>query len=368
MADKHSSSKPTFPLYVKIIAGITSVLVFCLIAEIVLRLIDTNVYYKNQFFPVNRDIDFTEVYKKDKDLFWRFRTNKDINSKQFSAIAYHINSTGQRGPDIASTKPDIRIVALGNSCTFGWGVPYDNTWVYLLQELLRAKLSDTAIEVINAGVPGYSSYQGRKYYERYLYKLHPDIMLIMFGWNDHWAAGDGIPDAAQETPPQWVLALHNMISPFKLYQFMRKVVLSASEEEKEVPLDDIKTRYRVSVDEFYMNLRSIIRKAKDEGTTPVLLVPPVASLQNYFNEKVSPFHAIHKRYQQEIRRVAQREGVPLVDLQIVFDQYNDLFDDARHDPIHFNAKGHAITAQTIAEPLIHIINGDYSPQKIAGRR
>jgi len=339
-------SQDPIPIYVKILVSFVSLMVFLFVAEFSLRAMDSDLYYKNQFFPVNRDIDFTEVYKKDCDLFWRFRENKNISSRRFSHIDYQINSYGIRGPEISKDKSDIRILALGNSCTFGWGIPYKQTWVSSLQNFIGTR-TDNSVDVICAGVPGYSSHQGKIFFEKELLNLDPDIVLIMFGWNDQWVAGQGITDAAQETPSELIICIHNLLSPFKIYQAVRKIVLKVFENEKEVRLDAIGPQNRVNIDQFYMNLRSIVKTAKKNNIEPILLIPPVASLEIYFDEDVSVLHTKHENYQNEIRRLGFKEQIPVVDLQSVFDNYNDLFDDAQGDPVHFNARGHLVAARAI---------------------
>jgi len=345
--------RPVLSWRVKLLGSIASLLVFIMFAELSLRVLGTNPQYKNQFFPVNRDIDFTEIYKKDPNLFWRFREGKHIDSRRFSYIDYNINSDGRRGPERTEQKQPgtFRVVALGNSCTFGWGVPYNNIWTTRLETSLHSRWETGDVEVINAGVPGYSSHQGLIYLRNELFDLDPDILLIMFGWNDHWSAGHNIPDAEQQPPSQWVLAVHNAVSPLKLYQFLRKVVLTVTDEEKEVRLDGVGTKRRVSLDEFYTNLISIIREARRHNVEPVLLIPPVASLEQYFAGTSSTLHSLHGMYQKEIHRVARREGVGLVDLQAAFDKDDRLYDDAQGDPVHFNARGHAVTAGAILEAI-----------------
>ena len=347
MPDKpDNNQQKSIPIYVKLLVSLISLLIFLFSAELALRAIDTDLYYKNQFFPVNRDIDFTEVYKKDCDLFWRFRENKHITSSRFSYIDYHINSSGFRGPEISEDKPELRILALGNSCTFGWGVPYHEIWVSSLQNLIEEETGMHS-EVICAGVPGYSSHQGKILFENELLELDPDIVLIMFGWNDQWAAGQGITDANQEVPSEWIICIHNLLSPFKIYKAVRKIVLMVSEDEKDVKIGDISPNCRVGLDPFYMNLRSIVNTSKKNRIQPVLIIPPVASLGLYIDADISTLHSKHEKYQNEIRRLGQKENVPVVDLQEVFDNYDNLFDDAEGDPVHFNARGHIVAAREI---------------------
>lgn len=339
------------PFYVKLIGAVVSLLIFVVVVELALRVVEVDLYYKNQFFPVNRDIDFPEVYKKDPKLFWRFRKNMVTESKMFSYLNYRINSHGLRGPEIRQRKTGYRIIALGNSCTFGWGMPYQITWVFRLQQMLNQQVPSGNVEVINAGVPGYSSYQGKIFFAEELLSLNPDMVLIMFGWNDHWKAGHGITDARQQMPHRLILAAQNLFSKLKLYQLLRKMVLSSTEKERLVALDDMSGERRVSQQEFYGNLKSIVRLARGNEIEPVLLIPPIASLENYPQVPRTNLHYLHRYYQQQVIRVAEYERVPVVNLQAAFDQYHDLFDAPREDPIHFNIKGHAVVTAAIADQV-----------------
>ena len=47
------------------------------------------------------------------------------------------NSIGLRSPEIRQNKPDLRIVCLGDSVTFGWGVPEEDSYPRQLEHLLK---------------------------------------------------------------------------------------------------------------------------------------------------------------------------------------------------------------------------------------
>ncbi len=58
------------------------------------------------------------------------------------------------GPLPAKTPGRLRIAAVGDSVTFGWGLPPEEAWVTLLQGELKSRGHD--VEVLNAGTPGAS--------------------------------------------------------------------------------------------------------------------------------------------------------------------------------------------------------------------
>ncbi|HIK60795.1 MAG TPA: SGNH/GDSL hydrolase family protein [Planctomycetes bacterium] len=100
---------------------------------------------------------------------------------------YHINSLGLRCPAIEADAPAdrYRIVALGDSCTFGKGVAEADTWPRQLETLLGEALSPVrSVSVANLGVNGYSGTT----YERILREvglgLEPDLVVVGFNLND----------------------------------------------------------------------------------------------------------------------------------------------------------------------------------------
>jgi len=347
----------THPKLVRVIAVVVSLLLFLIVTELALRLLDPDLFFQNQFFPLNRDMDFPQIYNKDHDLFWRFRKDITTESKEFSYLRYHIDKDGFRGDEVIEPKPDLRILALGNSCTFGWGVQHNLIFTERLEKILSTQMPGKTVEIINAGVPGYSSYQGLKYYTEDLTKYDADIVLIMFGWNDQWTAGSNISDADQQLPPQWVLSLRNIMTRTRLYQLMRKILLSLSEPESKAEVYHSGGVHRVSTEEFNSNLKQIVKDVRENGSIPILMVPPIASLDNYFAPgTVSEIHSRHANYQREVILVGQYTRTPVVDLQSAFDKYSNLFDDVASDAIHFNALGHATAAEAIAPTIDSVLN------------
>ena len=94
---------------------------------------------------------------------------------------YRINSLGFRGREIEKQKPKdkIRVVFLGGSSIFGWSVMDEGTTIPHLIEL-----KDERLEVINAGVLGYTSAQELGLFIEDIFELNPDIVISYNLWND----------------------------------------------------------------------------------------------------------------------------------------------------------------------------------------
>lgn len=332
-----------YSLGARLAAGILAAAIFFGLLELVVRAVGVETTFRNRFFVLNRALDYPDVFVKDHNLFWRFRPDQTITSEFFQGKTYHINRRGLRGPDLTVPKLKQRILAIGNSCTFGWGVTEDSIYVRRLGRLL-----DDQYEMINAAIPGYTTLQGKRFLQNDLLRLEPEVLLVLFSWNDHWAAASGIADKNQQFPPQWLLNIQNMLARLESYRLYKKLLLSAIEPNPDSLFTPGDVVYRVGPDDFYQNLQEIAAIGRAHHMRVILLTSPIPSLATYYSPGMrSPMHAFHERYNEIIRTVARDTGVELVDIAAVFDKHSDLFDDAALDPIHFNEKGHAVVAEAI---------------------
>jgi lysophospholipase L1-like esterase len=108
-------------------------------------------------------------------------------NESYVGVPVSINSFGLRGPEISVPKPPhtVRIVGVGDSITFGYGIAEEETFLSLLQtKLNRTSGGEVRYEVVNAGVEG----TGLDYYYHFLTtnapKLQPDIVLVNLCLND----------------------------------------------------------------------------------------------------------------------------------------------------------------------------------------
>jgi lysophospholipase L1-like esterase len=97
-----------------------------------------------------------------------------------------VNADGFRGREYEVGKSDaIRIIALGDSVTFGRGVPLESTYAKLLEDRLnREERGSLRYEVLNLGVGGYNSRQQLEFYKKKGRKYEPDFLVIGFILND----------------------------------------------------------------------------------------------------------------------------------------------------------------------------------------
>ena len=94
------------------------------------------------------------------------------------------NADGLRDVDIPLEKPPgvVRIVMLGDSLTFGWGVPIENTYTKRVETLLRK--DGLPVDVINTGVGNYNTSMEVEYFLERGVKYRPDIVVLNYFIND----------------------------------------------------------------------------------------------------------------------------------------------------------------------------------------
>jgi lysophospholipase L1-like esterase len=126
------------------------------------------------------------VLDYDPELFWRLKPDLVVSETDWPLPGRISNAQGFREDhEIPRAKPkgEVRALFLGDSCTFGTGLHWQDGFVNRTEVHLREKHPQAAIECINAGVPGYSVFQGWRFLETRGFAFDPDLVVITFGWN-----------------------------------------------------------------------------------------------------------------------------------------------------------------------------------------
>ena len=100
---------------------------------------------------------------------------------------YHVqtNSDGLRNVEEINGSHDMRILAIGDSFTFGPYVPNEDTWPAQLERLLDISLHpNLTTQVLNAGVAGYTIVDEFYYLRERGLALEPDLVVLAFFPND----------------------------------------------------------------------------------------------------------------------------------------------------------------------------------------
>jgi len=102
-----------------------------------------------------------------------------------------INSQGLRDYEYTRRKEagTFRIVGVGDSSLFGWGVPLEDSGLKVLERRLNEKSGAQKFEVINFAVPGYNTAMEAETFVRRCLEYAPDLVLLNFNTNDYDVPG-----------------------------------------------------------------------------------------------------------------------------------------------------------------------------------
>lgn len=100
-----------------------------------------------------------------------------------------LNSLGHRNGELTIPKPtdERRIHFLGSSITLGWGVPEEEGFVALVQQLLEAETApETGLRytTVNAGVGNYNTIYEVETFKQQVELTDPDMVIIQYFVND----------------------------------------------------------------------------------------------------------------------------------------------------------------------------------------
>jgi lysophospholipase L1-like esterase len=283
------------------------------------------------------------------------------------------NSLGFRGEEFAEKKAPgvLRIVCAGGSTTYGEGVvaEYRLSYPHILQHVLRGQ--GLAVEVINAGCPGWTTLETLINFQTRVLPLEPDVLIVYEGINDAISRIVWPPEAYRGDHSGWLCrreAIH--VARFWESSTLVRYLLARSGAMEphgsmvriigDVPPTSHTFEFRrqrnggrypdgvfreVPIDKmlaanppvfFERNLRSLIAMAKAHGVRLVLMTFAISKAfpaQSYVGHP-----AIQKAIAEmnEIQRqVATETAVPLFDFAKALPDDPSLFTDG----MHFTAPG-----------------------------
>ena len=276
----------------------------------------------------------------------------------------YINQFGLRSPEFPLEKTDgeERILLLGDSTVYGVLVSDEDSFGGVLQQLLSA--NNPAIRVMNAGCPGYSSWQALQILKNRLLALRPDVVIIATLWSD--AQGSEAPDSARYGDGEG----RSLLSHSAFYVWLQAKIRRARWQDEAAETIEFRFQpqrtnsggppppgpppesgptklaptHRVPLGQYRRNLKELAQVSQSAGAQPIFLVLPC--FQDPSLGKVGDFR---DAYRQAMREVAEDLDAPLVDSSEVFfgGQVNDLF----YDDVHPTPKGHSLIAGALFEHL-----------------
>lgn len=344
----------------KLLLLVTSILFTLAVTEMTLQYMD---YPKQSWSP----------WTSDKFTGFRFAShlNQQMTSAEYS-VPITTNELGFRNPPI-SPKKTKRIVILGDSFTFGYGVRQEDTFSSLLRE-------KTGYDVINASIGGFDLIHQVQMAKHYLPQLSPDLVVYMLYLgndlvgNERWSLKN---DALIPKDP-WISPANRKKRDIKLLtlcRMLRQAVLTHYKLQKKewvLPKDYLGlTAIRLSsgAQENYRISKKLLEELKLETQAlnskfllaffPFKHVVETDSTEK-LKKSIEDFDQRHdlNKPRMEIADWANAYHVAYVDLAIPLrEAYN-----RNHQRLyfqkdgHFNTQGHQVIASALANEISKLID------------
>ena len=315
--------------------------------------------------------DFTEA----RYIWTKLKPNVDVDYvNQFNSIevdrgiTFHFssNSDGFRTREFGPKRPGVvRIVCIGDSSTFGWGVDDEYTYPQLLETRMD-RPGEPPVEVFNLGIPGFTTRHGLGVLRHYALELEADFFVFSFGANDERLVLRSVDDVLSEDDG-WRGAVRFTALRFRTFQLFRTIVFELFDPTEQYAEGQELVR-SVTDAQYVENLETMVSIARDHGAPSVLLAVCAA------DNKVS-----------QMRAVAAGAQLPMVDANAMFvERHDDLKAhrlygaDVRHyediygleameenwrlyfstDGCHPNRAGMRLIVDALAEALLSDASGD----------
>ncbi len=372
------------------------------LAELAARWLVSDAVIAKRFEQIEQIVVFLgnepgeSFFQPDPDCFWRLKPNVVAPIERgnwWGGMMSNSHGMRSREVSVAETQDKLRVLCFGDSTTFAFGVDFAEAWPNQLQTLLdqEAVTSSTlnaaseltrsvsegdstrdfpmpsltrrvsnsvlkqplATEVLNAGIPGQTSYQGRKRLLADLQKWRPHLTVITFGNNDGWR-WDGLADkdhasVSSSFATKWLNHsralswLQSCRLPSAQQQTTNHESRWAEQATQNYFDPNMSWTPRVSLDDFADNLRAMIELCHQRESEVVLIVwPDQRQLLNQPTWRLP--------YQAAMRQVAQATNTPCIDLVPLFEDTGQ-WGVARflpRDVIHVDRAGNELVRDAVA--------------------
>ncbi len=341
----------------KLAISVFSLLVVLVLAELVARFAEPgpmSLFDKN---PYERPKELVELPGGGTRTL-RFNDHKKSFTGRWDGTWYEINARGWRGPEYEPdfSEDEFRVLALGDSCTFGKGVDEKDSWPRQLEARLGKLMPEREVLVGNLGVNGYSSLHYRRILSKAL-ETRPHLVVLGYNVND-------FPNITLEVDKAIYHNKRNLRSRIPghvretlgstaLYRFLRATYYELKEKRDRERMERIAETatqgYGTDSERWKMEveiLRSMVTDVRDTGAEMAIFLFPFENMVYLDEYTTGPV--------ETVRKLCEELEVPFIDMVAEFREYAHQEDPPRElfirgDRYHPNPEGYRVVARAVIE-------------------
>jgi lysophospholipase L1-like esterase len=275
-----------------------------------------------------------------EDAGWRLPVD-DV--RHLGGVVYRTNALGLRGPEVPPDDgTEWRVLSLGDSSVWGWGVPEEATFVGVLAK--RLATPERPVRGVIGGVPGHESAQALRTLREVGPAVAPDVVIIGTLWSDVFLdegerRDDRVARATAEVQgPLRGLAMYRLLRRALAPWLRARSVAWLDTREDLEALPDADAR---SLGGYLANLRGLVAESRALGARPVLLVLPCPA-----DLEAAPLPDAIADYRAAMVRVGTETETPVVDGPRFFGERGAGIGHF-YDQVHPASPGHALLAEAL---------------------
>lgn len=292
---------------------------------------------------------------------------------------FSVNSMGFRGREFRFKKPNnvYRVIALGESTTWGYINDDEHTWPRELERYLNEKYDGAVkFEVINAGVPGYNSLESLINLTIRLLDLSPDMIIVYHAYNDLKANGYSQSgcDYSLHRQNEGQVSISFLERNFRLGYLLfdidrlNKIRRILPRREGKFKRSDVVSS--ACVDAFKDNLRKMIRIAKAYKIEVILNTYAASMTEKNLQEHPEIFKPVWQfvprltyagmsdginRYNEAVRNLGRQENIKVIEQDRLIPNNFEYF----YDHVHFTDLGNKQLAINAASAVWDVFSHSY---------
>jgi hypothetical protein len=329
-----------------------------------------------------------DIYAMDADRLLRLRPGiRRHHVTRHWNVTIAINGEGFRDRHDPIVSTALPVLSLGDSFAFGWGVPLDQTYSYLVEERLGGP---QPVRVVKAAVPGTGPGDQLRLLDTLWDRYQPQVVLLGFfvgndftdvqmGGADQFEVQDGLLIRRELRPPSFAARWRQtLLRSSHLLQFLRAVQLSWGQRAAQGPgshaglsardpwlWEFAKVHLRQHPPETARGVAATLTvldrfqtESSRHGADLVILVIPrsyqiyreeLGELQSAFGIRDEDLDLDHP--QRILREWARSRHARIVDLLPVFRSHHERNPGTKlyyYPDAHLNAEGHRVAAEALA--------------------
>jgi lysophospholipase L1-like esterase len=304
--------------------------IFVVVAEVVIRLA-TGPAVPRSSGPI--------AQRQEGEIEYALIPNMD---REFAGARVVTNSLGIRDfrpPHKSEGK--IQILVLGDSFTFGYGVPLEDSYPNLLEQRLNQAVSGDMYEVINAGVPGYDTVDEAELLDLILDHYSPRWIVVGLHPGDLTSRQELEKNTVVRTK-EW-LRKNSAIFSWLLRIYKTKLIKYVPPPTSALYVDPEKVFNTPQANKIKDAFRRIHATAEENGAeVVVLMVVPLLYWEHY------PYEPLH----EAVAGFCRDNSIYFVDPLAQFTKYDAASLWVAPNDSHYSAKANGIAAGVLSEFIL----------------